>query len=62
MTGWFHRYLPSPDFHRLDWQHYGLRANHANDTNGEGLANTAASTNKVRVPNGWLATHFLDFV
>jgi hypothetical protein len=22
-----HRHLPSPDFHRLDWQHYGLRAN-----------------------------------
>ena len=21
-----HRYLPSPDFHRLDWQPYGLRA------------------------------------
>jgi hypothetical protein len=22
-----HRHLPSPDFHRLDWQHYGLRPN-----------------------------------
>ncbi len=22
-----HRHLPSPDFHRLDWQHYGLRTN-----------------------------------
>src|SRR3989442_15081653 len=21
------RHLPSPDFRRLDWQHYGLRAN-----------------------------------
>jgi len=21
-----HRHLPSPDLHRLDWQHYGLRA------------------------------------
>ena len=26
MTGWFHRHLPSPDFHRLNWQRYGLRA------------------------------------
>jgi len=27
ITRWFHRYLPSPVFHRLDWQPYGLRAN-----------------------------------
>ena len=25
-----HRHLPSPDFHRLDWQPYGLRPNAAN--------------------------------
>ncbi len=26
-TRWMvHRHLPSPDFHRLDWQPYGLRA------------------------------------
>src|SRR6266446_8939271 len=24
-----HRYLPLPDFHRLDWQPYGLRAKDA---------------------------------
>jgi hypothetical protein len=25
-----HRHLPSPDFHRLDWQPYGLRAKYTN--------------------------------
>ncbi len=31
-----HRQLPSPDFHRLDWQPYGLRAEYAemNTSNG----------------------------
>jgi hypothetical protein len=27
ITRWLHHLLPSPDFHRLDWQPYGLRAN-----------------------------------
>ena len=27
MTRWIHRQFPSPDFHRPDWQHYGLRTN-----------------------------------
>jgi hypothetical protein len=27
-----HRHLPSPDFHRLDWQPYGLRADFADTT------------------------------
>ena len=27
-----HRHLPPPDFHRLDWQPYGLRANYTNGT------------------------------
>jgi len=27
MTGWIHRQFPSPDFHRSDYQHYGLRTN-----------------------------------
>jgi hypothetical protein len=27
-----HRHLPSPDFHRLDWQHYGLRAERTKKT------------------------------
>ena len=27
MTRWLHHLLPSPVFHRLDWQPYGLRAN-----------------------------------
>src|SRR6267154_1239210 len=26
ITGWLIVILPSPDFHRLDWQPYGLRA------------------------------------
>jgi hypothetical protein len=26
-----HRYLPLPDFHRLDWQPYGLRAENAKE-------------------------------
>src|SRR6267378_1285579 len=25
ITRWSHRHLPSPDFHRLDWQPYGLQ-------------------------------------
>jgi len=27
ITRWPHRHLPSPDFHRLDWQPYGLQTN-----------------------------------
>jgi len=27
ITIWSHRHLPSPDFHRLDWQPYGLQTN-----------------------------------
>ena len=28
MTRWIHRQFPSPVFHRLDWQPYGLRTNY----------------------------------
>ena len=30
ITRWSHRHLPSPDFHRLDWQPYGLQTNSTN--------------------------------
>src|SRR2546428_3828866 len=30
-----HRHLPSPDFHRLDWQPYGLRAKNAETREGK---------------------------
>ncbi len=34
ITRWSHRHLPSPDFHRLDWQPYGLQAKTQNCSRG----------------------------
>jgi hypothetical protein len=46
-----HRHLPSPDFHRLDWQPYGLRAK-ARRRKDAGLAFTDSAGSRVLTASG----------